>query len=53
MYYEKQLSANKNDLRKTWQVLNDALNISKNKRKISQLLIENNLISDPNVILYS
>jgi hypothetical protein len=50
MYYEKQLSANKNDLRKTWQILNDALNIPKNKRKISQLLIENNLISDPIVI---
>jgi hypothetical protein len=50
MFFEEQLSANKNNLRKTWQILNDALNISKNKQKISQLTIDNNLISDPIVI---
>jgi hypothetical protein len=32
MFFEEQLSANKNNLRKTWQILNDALNISKNKQ---------------------
>jgi hypothetical protein len=46
-YYEEQLTLNKNNLRKTWQILNDALNISKNKQTISRLMVDNILIDKP------
>jgi hypothetical protein len=38
---------NKNNLRKTWQILNDALNIPKNKQIISRLMVNNILIDKP------
>jgi hypothetical protein len=50
MFYQEQLLANKNNLRKTWQILNDALNNPKSKQKISKLLVNNTLIDDPSEI---
>jgi hypothetical protein len=47
MYYEEQLSANISNLRKTWQILNEALNIPKNKQSISKIMVSNTLIDNP------
>jgi hypothetical protein len=47
MYYEKVLSDNKNNLRKTWQILYEALNKPTAKQKISKLKVNNTLIEDP------
>jgi hypothetical protein len=50
MFYQEQLLANKNNLWKTWQILNDALNNPKSKQKISKLLVNNTMIDDPSEI---
>jgi hypothetical protein len=47
MYYEKVLSDNKNNLRKTWQILYEALNKPTAKQKISKLKVNNTLFEDP------
>jgi hypothetical protein len=47
LYYNDELLINKNNLKKTWQILNEALNLSSNRQKISKLMVNNTLIDNP------
>jgi hypothetical protein len=47
LHYSKALSSNTNNLRKTWSILNEALNKSKNHSAIHSLFVNNTLITDP------
>jgi hypothetical protein len=50
LYFERELSSNTSNLRKTWQLLYDTLNVSKSKQDILSLVVNNNTINDPSEI---
>jgi hypothetical protein len=48
LYFEKDLKANQRNLKKTWELIRAAANLPKmNKKGISQILIDGNLVSEP------
>ena len=46
-YYAIQLEQYKHDIKNTWKILKQAMNISKNKSKITKLKFNNKMIEDP------
>ncbi len=48
MYYEDSLSSNKNNGKKTWEILKDAASMTKSNNKIGN--IKNQEIKDPKII---
>jgi Reverse transcriptase (RNA-dependent DNA polymerase) len=46
LYFEQELLANSKNLRKTWQLLYEALNVTKNKEQITSLIVNNQLIEN-------
>ena len=47
LHFTKALAANTNNLRKTWSILNEALNKTKQHSQIHTLFVNNSLITDP------
>ena len=47
LYFHQELENNKSNLRKTWQILNEAISSKKSPQKISSIKINNVLVSDP------
>jgi hypothetical protein len=50
LYFERELSSNISNLRKTWQLLYEALNVPKSKQDILSLVVNNNTINNPSEI---
>jgi Reverse transcriptase (RNA-dependent DNA polymerase) len=50
LYFERELLSNVSNLRKTWQILYEALNISKSKQDILSLAVNNITINNPSEI---
>jgi len=46
-YFHTELLANKNNLKKSWQLLNEALNKKGANKKIMNIVLQGNLISNP------
>jgi len=47
LYFHSELLANKNNLKKSWQLLNLALNKKSNSKKITNIVTDGNLLIDP------
>ena len=50
LYFQDELARNKHDLRKTWQLLNEAISKNKIKQKITSIKINNVDVKDPVLI---
>ena len=46
-YYTRQLESYKHDIKNTWKVLKQAMNISKKKSTISKIRFENQVVESP------
>lgn len=49
-YYHAQLEANRNNIKKTWEILNDLMGRGKKKSQVTEINVENRTIANPHEI---